>query len=297
MGIARPAAAQGIIDLPMAQGWTVTQAWTPAVEREFGEYVHAIGVAVAAHRCRSLAGCLNDPSINPLFAGARRPLHLAADCGDVPYILRAYFAWRRGLPFAHAAHVRGRGHDARYARGARAVGVRLWSQYRSPRSLIEGVGSAVHSGYFRADPADGTSDFYPIAVSRESVHAGTVYYNPNGHVLVVYDVAPDGQIQLIDGHTHGGMTATRFTERLALGAAWQVGGFQNFRPIAWTDGRLVRTPNAALDDYDAIGQHDRSRWRVNAAPVGYHAWVRASVARGIRRETTRLASAATGPQG
>ena len=28
-----------------------------------------------------------------------------ADCADLPYMLRAYFAWKNGLPFAYSAPV------------------------------------------------------------------------------------------------------------------------------------------------------------------------------------------------
>jgi hypothetical protein len=270
--------AQSRLDQPTASAWPVTRSWNASAEREFGDFVHAIGSAVAARRCGTLARCLNNPAINPLFEPGARPFRMRADCADLPYMLRAYFAYRRGLPFAYTARVVGRGHDPRYMTNVRASGVRLYTDFATPREMIHAIRSDVHSGFFRADPSLGETDYYPVAIGRSAIRPGTVYYDPNGHVLVVYDVRPTGEVLLFDAHPDNSLTSKIFNDRLAVGPARMYGGFQNFRPIAIRDGAVIRTPNGLLADFDASIQHDATRYAVNGAHAGYHAWVRASLA-------------------
>ena len=57
---------------------------------------------------------LRDPSRNVLFnhLGLRedqKGLVIRPDCADVPYFLRAYFAFKMGLPFGYAKCTRGDG--------------------------------------------------------------------------------------------------------------------------------------------------------------------------------------------
>ena len=47
-------------------------------------------------------------------------MHFYADCADLPYMLRAYYAWKNGLPFSYSSAVTPLGYskDIRYtARG------------------------------------------------------------------------------------------------------------------------------------------------------------------------------------
>ena len=60
---------------------------------------------------------LRDPSRNILFnhLGLRedqKGLVIQPDCADVPYFLRAYFAFKMGLPFGYAKCTRGDGGQA-----------------------------------------------------------------------------------------------------------------------------------------------------------------------------------------
>ncbi len=253
----------------------MTRSWDARAEREYGAWVRTIGLAVEAGRCRTLAGCLDRPDVNPLHV-ARRRWRFRADCGDVPYILRAYFSWRRGLPFVHTAAMRGE----RYGRGGphaftnRPRGTLTWADYATPRRLIEGLGSVVRSSFFRLRPELEDTDTYPARVDRQGVRPGTAFYDPDGHVLVVYAVDPDGAVRLIDGHPGGSFTARRFSERLTLGSSAQGGGFRNFRPIYLRGGAWARPRNAELPDHDHGAQHDPERWVSQGRRVGYHAWVR-----------------------
>ena len=43
-------------------------------------------------------------------------------------------------------------------------------------------------------------DFYPEKIAKGAIRPGTVIYDPNGHVAVVYSVDDDGRIRFIDTH-------------------------------------------------------------------------------------------------
>src|SRR5579885_2570971 len=85
----------------ISRAWPVERAWDPAAEAEFSAFVAALGEAVAAWRCRTLAACLQDPGANLLYDPIDdETLNVSADCADLPYLLRAYFAFKKHLPFA-----------------------------------------------------------------------------------------------------------------------------------------------------------------------------------------------------
>jgi len=262
-----------VYDRPMSQVWTGQRAWTAQTEREFGEFVAAIGRGVAEHRCGTLARCLNNPRINPLYVHARRPLNLHADCGDVPYTLRAYFAFRRGLPFSFARGTHYTGRDRRYASRVRPAGVHRWTDFATPRALFNAIASTVDSGFYRMAASVADSDTYPTRVDRSAVRAGTVYYNPNGHVLIVWRVDADGTVHMIDGHPDNSITYRTLTERYPHGSRWDGGGFRNWRPLIGADGARY-AQNSELRDL-AEEQYDRRRWMIAGLSVPFQRWVRA----------------------
>ncbi|MBI5515372.1 MAG: hypothetical protein HY909_16455 [Deltaproteobacteria bacterium] len=269
------AARAQVMDDPTASVWSVTRSWDAAAEAEFGRFVTTLGRAVAAHRCTTLRGCLQSRSVNPLWAPSRRPLRFRGDCADVPYILRAYFAWRTHRPFVFTSRVRTRSVAPHAPPHVEPMSTLRWDDYASPRALFNDVASVVRSWFFRSDAATDRSDFYPVAIDRRWVRPGTVFYDPDGHVLVVYEVLPSGEVLMVDGHPDSSFTARRFSETLTLGTARTNGGFQNFRPILLgPGGRLSRPASRALPDYDPLGQYDAARRVVDGHAVGYHAWVR-----------------------
>ena len=86
-------------------------SWGDADERGYSEFIQAIGNA----RCGSIDRCLKSAA-NP-FAKTDPPgIYFTSDCADLPYFLRAYYAWKRGLPFSYISAVspRGRTSDIRY---------------------------------------------------------------------------------------------------------------------------------------------------------------------------------------
>src|SRR5262245_33279889 len=67
------------LDRPTAEGWSVWRNWDAVAEREYGAFVAAIGRGVAQRRCATLAACLNNPAINPLYQAGVRAMHFHAD--------------------------------------------------------------------------------------------------------------------------------------------------------------------------------------------------------------------------
>ena len=208
-----------------------TRPWDAAAERAFSNWIARLGTARAEGRCTKLNECINDPSINSLKSATDAPLDLFADCADVPMELRAYFAVKTRRPFRYVASIEGTGADQRYSAGNHPLTFASAGGSRTMQSLMTRISGSVHSGFFRMAPEVEESDTYPIKPSRASLRPGTVYYDPNGHVLIVYRVDADGSIWTIDGHPDNSLTFGRFAEgAYAVGGRAQGGGFRNFRP-------------------------------------------------------------------
>jgi hypothetical protein len=173
--------------------------------------------------------------------------------------------------------MRGSGRDRRYLSNARPVGLRSWMEFSTPRALLNSIASDVHSGYFRTAPDVENADFYQAAIAPGAIRPGTTYYAPNGHVLIVYEIQPDGEVLMFDGHPDNSVTPSSLTRRHIIGSARQGGGFKNFRPQSWINGRLVRAPNRVLADFDGTSEYDARRFVVAGQQATYHAWVRASL--------------------
>ncbi len=266
-------------DRPMRESWPAEREWTTSLEDEYGRFVTAIGRGIASRRCIHLDDCFNNPSINPLWDPAEVRLGLLPDCADLPYFLRAYFSFKRHLPFGFVAAMGGEGGDPRYLHQGLPVLWRQWTDFRSPRALFDEMPSFVHSGMFRLSPKLEDGDTYAPRISRASVRPGSMYYDTDGHVLVVTEVAPDGSIQFIDGHPGGSISHPHFeTPRQSPpGSAQWGGGFRNWRPQRLVSGAIVRARNAALTDFAPFDQYDRARYAINGARVEYDDWVRHSL--------------------
>jgi len=276
-----PPPGRSTLDLPIRDVWPAVNTWNDRMEDEYSAFVARLGAAIAERRCRRLDQCLRDPGINTLFdAAADRRLALTVDCADLPFILRAYFAFKRRLPFGYVARVRGQGDDPRYMLRVRPDRWRSWTEFRTPRAVMNAMVDDIHSGMYRVAPDVVGGDLYPPVIDRAGVRPGAVYYDPNGHVLVVIEVRPDGAVYLIDGHPDGSLTYKRFGEAFAIGTRRLGGGFQDFRPQRWDGAHLTRSTNAELPHFDGDSQWNRSAWQPPVTPDGgvsratYHQWVR-----------------------
>jgi hypothetical protein len=270
----------GIWDRPMAQAWPYEREWNDTEEEGYGRFVTAIGRGIATQACLRLDGCLASPTVNPLHDASEVRLGFRPDCADLPYILRAYYAFKRHLPFSFVSVVESSvGGDPRYLNQGIPSHWNDAHEYATPRRFFERMPEIVHSGMFRFSPKVEDSDTYPTRIDRASVRPGTNYYDTNGHVLVVIDVKPNGGIDFIDAHIGGYITYRHFNQTYTAGEGLSLwgGGFRNWRPMRVDNGIVVRDRNWQLEHFDALGQYSPSRFTVAGARVPYHQWVLASL--------------------
>ncbi len=196
---------------------------------------------------------------NYLGLGEDNKLPLTPDCADLPYTLRAYFAWKVGLPVAFRACGRGSAKTpprcgvptimTEFTRGISSQS----SFTKFSRQLV----NAVHSGSARTGLDDEVTDLYPVALNRETLWPGTVYADPYGHILVVAEWVPQtedrpGMLLAVDAQPDNSVTRKRVWEGTLLFAntANAGPGFKVFRPLIQTAaGKWRVLANDELTDH------------------------------------------------
>ncbi len=195
---------------------------------------------------RPLHDVLRDDKRNLLFGhlgldeDAR--LVLRPDCADLSYELRAYFAWKLGLPFGYRTCTRG--NASRSPTCGELNGIRLPNHRRSAirefETYVRGeVAREAHSGSGRTALETDHSDYYPVALTQASLRPGTIYADPYGHVLMLSQWVPpsadrpgilfavDAQPDQTVGRRRFWAGSFLFPEDGAVAGA----GFKRFRPI------------------------------------------------------------------
>ncbi|MGX1199507.1 hypothetical protein [Parvibaculum sp. MBR-TMA-1.3b-4.2] len=286
--------------------WRITKtAWTESDERAFAAFVTAIGES----GCRTFDECLKGPW-NIYRASDPKGLFFYADCADLPYMLRGYFAWKNGLPFSYANGVAavGRSRDLRYSRHGNYVYSRrdfvssVSGNYPNGYQAMREMANTISTAMYRFEPGIARGqpfDFYPVKISRSSIRPGTVIYDPNGHVAVVYKVTPDGRIRFIDSHPDNSLTRGSYGQRFVRASPGMGAGFKNFRPLtlvgaspdengSLVGGHIVPASNATLKDWSDeqfYGNADRrnrnwhaARFLFKGQAMGYYDYVRQAVA-------------------
>src|SRR5205807_6972334 len=105
----RPAAPEGSL-------WPVRETWNRGTENLYSAWIEKLFDAPleAPPSWKALHEVLRDRSRNFLFdhlglGEDQMGLIIRPDCADLPYFLRAYFAFKMGLPFGYAKCSRGGG--------------------------------------------------------------------------------------------------------------------------------------------------------------------------------------------
>lgn len=258
-----------------AQAWKVCRSqWTEQDEKVYGDFVERI--------CDSKYGNLNkfikDPKVNPLYGEEDKNFNLSPDCADLPYMIRAYVAYKLRLPFSYVSEISGKGGDERYSKGNKAKQFKDQDYFKSPQQLFYQV-ALVNSGYFRMDASCENSDHYPIKISKKNLTPGTIYYDPDGHVALVAKVYDNGRIRLIDAHPDKSISKPWFGTKFSKGSKSNGGGFKKWRQIRYTsEGKIVRTQNHNLKDYSATDQYAKTFSINGQSGLGYHEYVRLAMA-------------------
>jgi hypothetical protein len=297
LGLAVPGAAA-------AGSWRIVEpAWSAADEAGFSRFVAAIGTS----NCSSAQSCLRDEA-NPFRASDKHFLDVDADCAKWPYLLRAYYAWKNGLPFSFVDGVFGAGGDLRYSKQSNHPAGRHGYVDRGdgidgPRAVREVI-DTVSSATYRMDATQEKgvpADFYAPALTPDSIRPGTVIYDINGHVGIVYRVDADGRIYYMDAHPDFTITRSVYGAQFGQSPARLGGGLKNWRPLKlvgahadgqghWIGGHIVAAANREIADFSLVqylGTEPNANADVKAArfvwhgeAMGFYAYVRTAVSGG-----------------
>ena len=316
--------------------WRVTKpTWTQQDEQSFGDFISRLGAAVERRECDMVDKCMRSGA-NPYYPTDPAGLRYFADCADLPYFLRSYFAWKNGLPMSvessvSARPVPGNSGDVRYTPFGNYVtgrfdvlsrnsagrtfdswndfwGSILRTKYPNAVSLLNGTLTDVtySASYRMMGVEDGTlfTDYYPVKIDREGIRPGTVIYDPNGHVTIIYKVTDDGHVYYIDAHPDNTLTSGMYNQKFERSNPYQGAGFKNFRPLAlvgakvdsngaYVGGKIVGAKNNQLASYsleqfygnspDPAGDWLKGQFLYNGKPVPYYDYVRIKMASGTLR--------------
>jgi hypothetical protein len=276
----RPRATEGGL-------WPVRNAWNRATENLYSAWIEKLFDAPldAEPSWPALHVLLRDQSRNFLFnhlglGEDQMGLIIRPDCADLPYFLRAYFAFKMGLPFGYSKCSRGTSgqppkcfawwniqnlepanprdpETAGNHPGTRRTSVGIQRPAEAKRLglaasfgqyLQRPVADGVHSGSARTPATDDNTDYYPVALNEETLRPGIVYADPYGHVLVLarrisQSDGEAGVVLAVDAQPDGTVARKRFWRGNFLFAQDpRLGGpgFKRFRPIVREKNGVLR---------------------------------------------------------
>ena len=260
--------------------------WDQATQALFAAWVEHLFDAPPEESLsfRSLEPVLRDPGRNFLFdylrKGEDRQTPAKPDCADLPYFLRAYFAWKLGLPVSYRACSRGN-----------ATSPPRCDQVQINRTFVGTAASAgafrqmshhlmdvANSGSGRTALADDATDFYPVPLARTALWPGTVYADPFGHTLIIVKWVPQtqeraGLLLAVDAQPDNTIARKRFWEGTFLFAHTPSAGpgFKAYRPpLAGSAKGSWRSPsNATLKDRSGLPPF--STEQANLEPAEFYA--------------------------
>lgn len=294
-----------------AQVWTVTkQAWTDQDERDYSRFVAAVGAAKEANICHSTLECITKAPGNFLKNADDAKMNFQVDCAYLPYVLRAYFAMKRGLPFSWIQKIQPaldpNGQpvavtDLRYSTWGNVPVARrdfIKGSVNFNRMLLT-IRDEVNSGAYRMDPRYDSptlpSDMYSVDIKKANdqdfrgIRPGTNIYDPAGHVAVVYKIGKSGRIFYIDAHPDDSMTRGSYGMKFVRARPSSGAGFKNFRPLQVVAGRAQLAGNAQISDFSLTQffgtNNSQQRWQaaefsLSGQNLQYYDFVRGVMADG-----------------
>lgn len=277
------------VPAPAGTLWATRAAWSPSIERLYSAWIQQLFDAPvdAQPTWIALHDVLRDRSRNFLsdhlgVGEDEQGMVVRPDCADLPYFLRAYFSFKLGLPCGWSHCSRGEGGtpptcsdfatnldpfppldgkpqplphwaDPDPERNPHQTDVKRFGEF-----LRTTLADAAQSGAGRTPAKDETGDYYPVALSVDTLRPGTIFADPYGHVLVIAKRIPQttgagGILLAVDGQPDGTVARKRFWRGnflFAIDPALGSPGFKRFRQILRDKtGKLRRLGNAELSDY------------------------------------------------
>lgn len=249
----------GKTSLPVTQAvWKTTRSWDSKAESLYSTWVNALFCNADE---RSSWGALHEVTQNKEWnflynflsldednPAGKNKVQMEPDCADNPFYLRAYFAWKLGLPFGY--------HESDRGALGRAPGVGRWitnetllsrtSPTQKFNAFMRMVANGVHSGTARAAMNNENADYYPVSLDRGGLRPGVVFADPYGHTLILVNQLPQsndqpGVLLSVDAQPDGTVGIKRFWKGNFLFITTEVigePGFKAFRPIAVNNGKL-----------------------------------------------------------
>jgi hypothetical protein len=270
-------------------------SWQPSDEIQFQSFIHTLGMARKKNVCTTLDQCLRSPVANPLYADKNPEglTNIYSDCADLPFVLRAYFAWMNDLPFTFptgleavvpdSPSTKNEG-DIRYSKYGNIITEKYYvKKGDNINRILENIVDSISTGSFRTDPSKFDTgknfrDTYSIDIDRNIIVPGTVVYDPNGHIALVYEVTNTGQIHMIDSHPDNTLTTITYGEKFPRSSQRVAGGFSRFRPFS-IEGGITATPNAELPGYSLI-QYQSGPFIYKDKVVSFYEYVRLKMSDG-----------------
>jgi hypothetical protein len=247
--------------------WKTTRGWDSGIETIYSSWINALFQGcneqaswsalheVTQNKDRNFL--YNYLSMEEDDSDGKNRVIMEPDCADNPFFLRAYFAWKLGLPFGY--HVCDRGYVGHNPQTGQWITNETPSSKNNPvlafNYFLRSIMNGVHSGTARTALDNENSDYYPVSLEREALRPGTVYADPYGHTLILVSWVPQtkdhpGLLLAADAQPDNTIAIKRFWKgNFLFNTSDVVGepGFKVFRPISFDNGKLCLMQNKALN--------------------------------------------------
>jgi hypothetical protein len=246
--------------------WKTLRGWDASTENIYSAWINALfqGCSEQASwpalhevtRNKEQNFLYNYLSLGEDEATGNNVLIMQPDCADNPFYLRAYFAWKLGLPFGY--HICDRGTLERSPRTGQWITNETASSRTNPvlafNSFLRMIMNGVQSGTARTALEDENSDYYPVPLKPETLRPGVVFADPYGHTLILVGHVSQtndkpGLLLSVDAQPDGTVGIKRFWKgNFLFNTSGVIGepGFKAFRPISVKKGVLFPIKNNDL---------------------------------------------------
>ncbi len=260
--------------------WTPRRKWGKGMERLYSAFVESLfDYPLEEDKTwPSLQKLIEDPNRNLLFnhlsLDEDKELNLKPDCADLPFFLRAYFAWKKELPFAYRTC--GIGRKGRPPKCSEEILTPSYLHEEEDRvaafkKFLRNVKRVIHSAGGRTPPRTNESDLFPVDLTRDALRPGTVYVDPFGHLLMIARWVPQakgeyGVLMAADAQPDGTVGRRRFWRGsfLFTSSTRDVGaGFKAHRPVKFNkkEGLYTTVENKRLKSKRALRRYSETQYK------------------------------------
>jgi hypothetical protein len=256
-------------DAPKSGIWQTRRNWDEKMEDLFSAFVAKLFYVPPGSKkgWRSLHQPTQDPFRNILYGvlgldednpKADLSVQLLADCADAPFQIRAYFAWKMGLPFKFNRCNRANPITGCKCRSSKTNETQILDDIEHPVSRFNSFAKALlgwemHSGNALTAPEADDTDLYPIKLNNSTIRPGVVFVDSGGHLIMVTQWDPQssssmGVLYGVDAHPDKTVTHKSFgAGTFVFNGNALTDGFKAFRPVTKTLDGLRFISNEALD--------------------------------------------------